>query len=79
MDRESIPSYAVFDDYRYSQRIAVVVRWFLLGSWFFLHNYRADFGAAYFINNGLALSLSALNAYVHWRIWKGRPIPGAMS
>ena len=69
-----VPDYAVFDDYRYSQRIAIVVRWFLLGSWFFLHNYRPDIEPAYYINNGLALTLSAVNGYVHWRMWKGRPI-----
>ena len=64
----------VFDDYRYSQRIAVLVRWFLLAAWFAVHNYRADYNSQYFINNGMALGLSALNAYVHWRIWKRRPV-----
>jgi len=74
MDQRPVPDFAVFDDYRYSQRIAIVVRWFLLGSWFFLHNYRPDVVSAFYINNGLALMLSAVNGYVHWRMWKGRPI-----
>ena len=73
-DRE-LPKYAVFDDFRYSQRIAVVVRWFLLVTWFFLHNYRAEPSEpSYFINNGLAAVLSVFNGYVHWRIWRGRPV-----
>ena len=74
MEGKPLPDYAVFDDYRYGQRVAVVVRWFLLGTFLVLHNYRPDGGLAYFGNNGLALSLAALNVYVHWRIWQGRPI-----
>ena len=42
MERKELPTYAVFDDYRYSQLIAVVVRWFLLSAWLFLLNYRSD-------------------------------------
>lgn len=74
MDDRPVPDYAVFDDYRYSQRIAIVVRWFLLASWFFLHNYRPDIEPTFYVNNALALALSAVNGYVHWRMWKGRPI-----
>ena len=75
MDAKQVPQYAVFDDYAYTQRIAVAVRWFLIGTWLFLHNYRPDLDEAYFfINNGLAVALAVLNAYVTWRIWKGRPI-----
>ena len=73
-DSRQLPDYAVFDDYRYGQRIAVIVRWFLVVTWLVLHNYRATLSIAYFTNNGLVLALSALNAYVHWRVWKGRPI-----
>ena len=69
-----LPTYAVFDDYRYSQRIAVVVRWFLLATFLILHNYRPDLTVDYLPINGLALTLAGLNAYVHWRIWQGRPI-----
>ena len=78
---KGLPTYAVFDDYYYSLRIAVFVRWFLLVTWLFLHNYRPDFSAAYVVNNVLAITLSLLNGYVHWRVWKGRPItrPYAMA
>ena len=42
MTGDQLPGYAVFDDYVLSQRIAVVVRWFLLLTWFVLINYRPD-------------------------------------
>ena len=76
MHSREVPNYAVFDDYRYTQRIAVVVRWFLIIIWLFLHNYRPDLGTAFVINNGLALTLATVNGYVTWRIWMGRPITG---
>ena len=75
MESEQSPNYAVFDDYRYSQRIAVVVRWFLVATWLLLVNYRSDVGGAtLLILNGMGAALAVLNAYVHWRIWHGRPI-----
>ena len=75
MKSRDIPNYAVFDDHRYSQRIAVFVRWFLIVIWLLLQNYRPDVGEIYFIiNNGLVVTLAVVNAYLHWRIWKGRPI-----
>ncbi len=73
---ENLPDYAVFDDYRYSQRIAVVVRWFLLTAWLFLINYRPDSGSAIYVLNGMGIALVGLNGFVHWRIWQGRPITG---
>ena len=74
MDNGRLPSYAVFDDYRYTQRVAVLVRWFVIVVWLFLHNYRLDLEPAYFINSGLVLTVAVVNAYVHWRIIKGRPV-----
>ena len=74
MEGKSLPTYAVFDDYRHVVRIAVLVRWFLLLTWFFLHNYRPTFDEIFYRNNGFALGLSAVNAYVSWRIWRGLPI-----
>ena len=75
MESEQGPDYAVFDDYRYSQRIAVVVRWFVVATWLLLINYRSDVdGATLLILNGMGAALTVLNAYVQWRIWRGRPI-----
>ncbi len=74
MGGKELPSYAVFDDFLYSQRITVIVRWFALGSWLFVLNYRPEFNTVFFIHETLAVTLALLNGYVHWRIWKGRPI-----
>ena len=30
MERTEVPSYAIFEDYRSTRRIAVVIRWFVL-------------------------------------------------
>ena len=74
MADKQLPEYAVFDDYRHVVRIAVLVRWFVLLTWFFVHNYRPTVDETFYINNGLALALSTVNAYVSWRIWRGLPI-----
>lgn len=50
------------------------VRWFLIATGLFLHNYRPDVDVTFVINNALAISLGLLNGYVHWRILKGRPV-----
>ena len=75
MQGQITPPFTIFDDYRYSQWIAVVVRWFLLAIWLVLLNYRTDYGALSLGSlNAMGVALVALNGYVHWRIWKGRPI-----
>jgi len=71
---EKLPDYAVFDDFRYSQRIAVMVRWVILGAWLFLLNYRNPDISQLVTLNGLGMTLAVLNGYVHWRIWRGRPV-----
>ena len=78
MEKRELPGYAVFDDYRYSQRIAVVVRWFILITWLSFINYRSDESNLLYLNvMGGAVIL--LNGYVSWRIFQGRPITGPMS
>ena len=63
------------EDYRYSQRVAVVIRWFVLGAWLFLVNYRPDLDRTLQLAlDALALPLIAANGYVHWRILNHRPI-----
>lgn len=74
-NNKETPSYAVFDDFVYSQRIGVLIRWFLLLTWLLLINYRTDLGlTSLWALNGMGLALSCLNGYVHWRIRQGRPI-----
>ena len=63
------------NDLRYSLRIAVWVRWFLVIAWLAQHNYRVSFEhPVYVAHTLLAVSLLALNAYVHYRIETGRPV-----
>ena len=78
MSVSRVPSYAVFDDYTYSLRISVVVRWFLLVTWLFLINYRrTESELLLYAYNSMGLALGILNGYVHWRIRSGRPVTRA--
>ena len=64
-----------FEDYRYSQSVAVVVRWLVLGTWLVLLNYRDELAGGSLVTlNLLAIPLLATNAYVTWRIKARRPI-----
>ena len=68
-------SYKEFDDFKYNLRIAVMVRWAVLISWFIQFNYRPDFSdPTYIPNTMLAVALGVLNAYVHWRVFTGRRV-----
>ena len=63
------------DDLRYSVRISVWVRWFVLIGWFAQFNYRPNFeDPNYFPNTLLALLLLALNCYVHYRIHSNQSV-----
>ena len=62
------------EDYRYTQRIVVPIRWVVLASWFALANYRTDLGGMLLAVNLMAVPVAALNGYIHWRLWAGRPI-----
>jgi signal transduction histidine kinase len=63
------------DDLRYNLRISVWVRWFLLIAWLLQFNYRPNFAdPAYIPTTLLAVSLLALNGYVHYRIRSNRTV-----
>ena len=63
------------DDLRYGLRISVWVRWFLLTAWLLQFNYRPNFAdPAYIPTTLLAVSLLALNGYVHYRIRSNRTV-----
>ncbi len=63
------------DDLRYSLRISVWVRWFLLTAWLLQFNYRPNFAdPAYIPTMLLAVSVLALNGYVHYRIRSHRTV-----
>ena len=63
------------DDLRYNLRISVWVRWFLLTAWLLQFNYRPNFAdPAYVPTTLLAVSVLALNGYVHYRIRSHRTV-----
>ena len=62
------------DDLRYSLRISVWVRWFLVLAWLAQHQYRVNFDQIYVAHTLVSLSLLALNGYVHYRIETNRKV-----
>ena len=63
------------DDLHYNLRISVWVRWFLLIAWLLQFNYRPNFAdPAYIPTTLLAVSVLALNGYVHYRIRSHRTV-----
>ncbi len=71
---QSVPAFAIFDDYRPTVAMAVAVRWVLLLAWFFLNNYRVELDQFHTILNLLGAVLAGLNAYMTWRVFRGRSI-----
>lgn len=74
MHTQATPPFAIFDDYRPTVRVAVVIRWVLLAVFFFVLHYRIEHDQTWATLNILATGLGGLNAYVTWRIVTGRPI-----
>ncbi len=63
------------DDLRYNLRISVWIRWFVLTAWLLQFNYRPNFAdPAYIPTMLLAVSVLALNGYVHYRIRSHRTV-----
>jgi uncharacterized membrane protein (UPF0136 family) len=74
MEDKRVPQYAVFEDYRPTVSVAVLIRWVLLGAWFFILHYRSEYDRTWMYLQALGAGLAALNAYVTWRIATRRPI-----
>ena len=70
--RQKLPSFAIFDDYRPTITIAVIIRWLLLGVWFFLNNYRVEQDQIHLALNLMGGGLALLNGWVTWRLFQGR-------
>ena len=63
------------DELRYSLRISVWVRWFLVIAWLAQHQYRVDFDQPFYVVHTLfSVLLLALNGYVHFRIETRRTV-----
>ena len=74
MEKQPLPSFAIFDDYRPTVAIAVVIRWVLLLTWFVLNNYRVENDLSHLALNLMGAGLAALNGYMTWRVTTHRPI-----
>lgn len=74
MQNQPIPSFAIFDDYRPTVAIAVVIRWVLLFTWFALNNYRVENDFSHLLLNLMGAGLAVFNGYMTWRIIKQRPV-----
>ena len=70
-----VPSYAVFDDLHYGERIAVIVRWFLLAIYLGLINYRINPDNPMLLLDGIGAAVATVNVYLTWRVWKARRVP----
>ena len=62
-------------DLRYSPRISVWVRWFVVIAWLAQSNYRPNLADPSYVPHTLfAVLLLALNGYVHYRIQSNRAV-----
>ena len=74
MERAELHDFAILENYRPTVSFAVIVRWVLLGAWFFLLHYRIDYDRTWVYLQMLGGGLAILNAYVTWKIVAGKPI-----
>ena len=72
VSQQSLPPFAIFDDYRPTITIAVIIRWLLLGVWFFLNNYRVETDSIHLVLNLMGAGLALLNGWVTWQLFQGR-------
>ena len=74
MQQQAVPAFAIFDDYRPTVTITMLIRWLLLAAWLAMTNYRQEHDSDWVVFNLLGAALGVANAYLTWRIVTGRPI-----
>ena len=72
MIHQDLPPFAIFDDYRPTITIAVMIRWLLLGVWFFLNNYKVEQDQIHLALNLMGVGLVCLNGWMTWRLFQAR-------
>ena len=72
--KQAVPAFAIFDDYRPTVAITVIIRWLLLFAWLAMTNYRQEHDLNWVFFNLLGAFLGAANAYLTWRLATGRTI-----
>ncbi len=69
------PEYAVFDDYRATQGILVLVRWCFIVYGLYVTNVRPTFDETHMLrNNAILGTVALLNVYLHWHVLRERRI-----
>lgn len=71
---EQQPAYADFEDYRYMQRIVVVVRWFVIASWLAINHYRVTWDVTLLYVDLIGVGMVILNGWLHLRLRQDRPL-----
>jgi signal transduction histidine kinase len=71
---ESRPAYADFEDYRYMQRIVVVVRWFVIVLWLVINHWRATVDDSLLFVDLIGVGVILLNGWLHWKLHRGRHV-----
>ncbi len=74
MQQQSVPAFAIFDDYRPTVTITVIIRWLLLFAWLAMTNYRQAHDANWIAFNLMGAGMGVANAYLTWRIVTNRTI-----
>ena len=75
--QQALPPFAIFDDYRPTVTIAVIIRWLLLGVWLFLNNYRVEQDQTHLVLNLMGGGLALLNGWISWRLFQVRSVQTA--
>ncbi|MDA0677477.1 MAG: sensor histidine kinase [Chloroflexi bacterium] len=68
------PEYADFEDYRYTQRVVVAVRWFVIGTWAASNHWRATYNENLLMVDSIGLGIVAMNAWLYFRLRQDRPV-----
>jgi hypothetical protein len=71
MQQQTVPAFAIFDDYRPTVTITVLIRWLLLSAWLAMANYRVEHDSTWVVFNSMGAALGVANAYLTWRITTG--------
>ena len=74
MQQQAAPAFAIFDDYRPTVTITVIIRWLLLFAWLAMTNYRQAHDADWVAFNLMGAGMGVANAYPSRRIVTNRPI-----
>ena len=74
IQQQAVPVFVIFDDYRPTVTITVLIRWLLLFAWLAMTNYQQEHDSDWVAFNLLGAALGVANAHLTWRIVTRCPI-----